>query len=637
MKKIYLFGAILFAGAASFGQNNTTAYNFGVKQEKVYTGEVAFNRPTELNTDRALNILWIEDFTGSALTTSNGVWTTQGTDANFWGLHTGNAGSNGYGLSMNGSHLYWDAYTDIVNVEPTFASTPVDGEVISPTIDLTGYADVMLEFDLNAMFCCNEEPWGLAVSNDGGTTWSATIPLDLGLGANDQSNDIGEPVHFTLNISPYLNSNGALNNNVKVKFIWDGSTADSNGQYSVHYYWALDNLTLFEIPQYEVNQSKFWLSDITQNYEYTSFPSDQATIFTAQAEVINNGVNQPTNFEMEITTFDATNTIVEGPISGGVLTIPAFTAGVVDTITFVTAMDFSDASTYPIGEYTVRSVISYDEADDNTSNDTLFRTFFVTANTLGHVNYDFNELAELSNWNDITRTGAFFSVETEVELEGVDLFLLATGNQATNTTDDQPLTLFLDNRTDDYTIEVFEYTLEPAMMGDWYTFNLHQSENSTSIPVLEPGILYSVTLEIQGGNALYYTANLVDDDFSGTFFFGGDSEWYWSGDEPWMLLNFDESLTTGDELNNSSVSISQNVPNPFANQTTITYNLNEATNVSLDIIDVTGKVITSINEGSVNAGQHTIKVNGSDLSEGVYFYTFKAGEYSVTKRMVVTK
>jgi len=54
-------------------------------------------------------------------------------------------------------------------------------------------------------------------------------------------------------------------------------------------------------------------------------------------------------------------------------------------------------------------------------------------------------------------------------------------------------------------------------------------------------------------------------------------------------------------------------------------------------MDVTGKVVKTINNGTQQAGVYTVAVDANDFAEGVYFYTFTIGTEKVTKQMVITK
>ena len=87
----------------------------------------------------------------------------------------------------------------------------------------------------------------------------------------------------------------------------------------------------------------------------------------------------------------------------------------------------------------------------------------------------------------------------------------------------------------------------------------------------------------------------------------------------------------------TTLTLSQNQPNPFSNTTTIRYTLSDATNVSFDLFDQTGRKVMSINRGVEAAGMHTLDIDASNLTNGVYFYTLTAGNQRATKKMVVMK
>jgi hypothetical protein len=79
----------------------------------------------------------------------------------------------------------------------------------------------------------------------------------------------------------------------------------------------------------------------------------------------------------------------------------------------------------------------------------------------------------------------------------------------------------------------------------------------------------------------------------------------------------------------------QNEPNPFNGVTTIGYDLPEASNVTLSIFDITGKVIVVKEQSSVK-GYNTIQVSSKDIpSVGVLYYRLDANEYTATKKMII--
>lgn len=84
-------------------------------------------------------------------------------------------------------------------------------------------------------------------------------------------------------------------------------------------------------------------------------------------------------------------------------------------------------------------------------------------------------------------------------------------------------------------------------------------------------------------------------------------------------------------------SLSQNYPNPFNPATTIDFSLPRASNIRLKIYDVLGNEVMNVINEFKPAGNYAVNVNCSNLTSGVYFYTLTAGEYKVTKKMLLIK
>jgi hypothetical protein len=90
------------------------------------------------------------------------------------------------------------------------------------------------------------------------------------------------------------------------------------------------------------------------------------------------------------------------------------------------------------------------------------------------------------------------------------------------------------------------------------------------------------------------------------------------------------------ELNNKpSFSVSQNFPNPVKGSTNIRVNMINADLLNFGITDMLGQEEISFTRDFSTAGEHNLLIDASDLSPGVYFYTVKIGNESVTKKMIV--
>jgi len=78
----------------------------------------------------------------------------------------------------------------------------------------------------------------------------------------------------------------------------------------------------------------------------------------------------------------------------------------------------------------------------------------------------------------------------------------------------------------------------------------------------------------------------------------------------------------------------QNFPNPFRQETRITFELPEAAKVRLAVQDVTGKIVKSIS-GKYDQGEHTLVLNGEEIPRGVLYYTLEVNDdFAKTKKMI---
>ncbi|HNG12595.1 MAG TPA: T9SS type A sorting domain-containing protein, partial [Saprospiraceae bacterium] len=81
----------------------------------------------------------------------------------------------------------------------------------------------------------------------------------------------------------------------------------------------------------------------------------------------------------------------------------------------------------------------------------------------------------------------------------------------------------------------------------------------------------------------------------------------------------------------------QNQPNPFSETTSIGFNLPEASNVSLTIYDMSGRIVRSYNN-SFDKGYNTFELKTADLgATGVFYYRVETPTNSGTKKMVIVK
>ena len=86
----------------------------------------------------------------------------------------------------------------------------------------------------------------------------------------------------------------------------------------------------------------------------------------------------------------------------------------------------------------------------------------------------------------------------------------------------------------------------------------------------------------------------------------------------------------------------QNYPNPFNPKTAIRYDLPESGEVSIMIYDIMGREIRSLVSGHQDAGFRIVNWDatndyGQAISAGMYIYVIQAGDFRMTKKMVLLK
>ena len=97
----------------------------------------------------------------------------------------------------------------------------------------------------------------------------------------------------------------------------------------------------------------------------------------------------------------------------------------------------------------------------------------------------------------------------------------------------------------------------------------------------------------------------------------------------------------GDTPAMPSIAVS-NYPNPFSTATVIEITMDREAHVSVDVFDVAGRRVRAMNVGRVGAGARLITFDsrderGKSLPSGLYFYRVRAGDATVTRKMVIQR
>jgi hypothetical protein len=84
-------------------------------------------------------------------------------------------------------------------------------------------------------------------------------------------------------------------------------------------------------------------------------------------------------------------------------------------------------------------------------------------------------------------------------------------------------------------------------------------------------------------------------------------------------------------------SLGQNHPNPFNPATEIAFNLMESGPARLSIHDLAGRRVALLLDRNLEAGEHRVRWQATDLPSGIYFYRLRAGGLEITRKAALLK
>lgn len=88
---------------------------------------------------------------------------------------------------------------------------------------------------------------------------------------------------------------------------------------------------------------------------------------------------------------------------------------------------------------------------------------------------------------------------------------------------------------------------------------------------------------------------------------------------------------------NQELELFQNVPNPVLNNTSISFYLPQNGTIKLTVSNTLGQEVLTLSNEEYLKGMHSITMDATSLSTGVYFYKLEANKTSITKQLTLVK
>jgi hypothetical protein len=514
----------------------------------------------------------------------------------------------------------------------------VNSSITLPIMDFTNHPSVIVSFEQMFKYF-NSPRMVMEVSNDNGRHWAE---FDLKMGTPRGVNTLNLPNsgvgHFTANISEVA----AGMSQVIIKITWSGS---------ILYFWMLDDLTFAEGWNNDLKMNHYQVSLVdgsntnSQGFMHMMPKTQILPIGNFQGSVINYGDEEQTNIRFAaeirkngIVQFDASST----PISSRYYGDPADTLLINQSYTPV---DF--------GHYQLTLEMKSDQTDQNPDNSRKSWLFHVTDSVFARTP-EVSE-ADESPWRDFyqyTHEGDIMAVEfnpiADCEASSISVYVSKANVGA------------------DFKVVLMEITAN----GEQHeAVELVSSEMMSVDSTLLKNGWVTLPLELDGVGekmkagkrylaGVQFWTYISETDLinrKNAFWIGSTKSYPGSAEKQWTFMGYEGTWRNGSAFNKMirlninnhenridgivtdpvAATLNQNFPNPFVDRTQISYQLAEGSDVTLEIRDLTGRLVLVRNLGFQPAGQYAQTVTTVGLGSGTYFYSLRTNKQLITKQMTI--
>jgi hypothetical protein len=571
-------------------------------------------------------------------------------------------------LGFNFKWLPYDSLNSILVSEPPFNSTTgqngylgnflalyneqyepnrltVNNSLQFPPIDCSAHSSVVVRYETHSM---NGGPGlqQLQVSVDGGTRW-AMINVGFGVQHKDRPNDMapGVPAIFEANISDIA----AGQPNVLIRIHWGATTL---------YFWVLDDFSLSEAYDNDLRIQYF-----TAEWDNGN-PEDPMTPFIVIPKSQLNGTGGFYNFKSSVLNlgeYDQEDVQLEVNITKNNQVIWEKQTSSTDLATlYVDTMLIPDLfMPVDFGHYKV-SYNFKQSMDEETPDNNKDQFFFHVSDSVFSRSDDTPDLGWaylLERYGDISVTsindyftGSVFPITGDCEISSLSTYImggLADGKiefqfqvwkVPVGETDETPFKLLSSEMV----------VLDSTQFNTWITLSFDkdgESEYLKAGDLVYAGISqwdmhedYMVrrgkSLKIGTDRTLKQVGATAIGIYDGAIEYGLGT---FVRKNLMCRLNINDhsNLIDGTNISDALSTLGQNYPNPFNSITEISFELANSANVSVEVMDMTGRKVMDRSEGKLPAGKHSLTLDAAGLDAGIYFYTLRAGQFKETKQMIV--
>jgi hypothetical protein len=484
-----------------------------------------------------------------------------------------------------------------------------DATLTSPVIDLTtmglpGTGPYQLKLEFEQFYAgWQSDTLFLAISDDGGANWDEVEIMNNSVGRENRPN----PEIVSVNISPYV----VDASQVRIRMRWTGNW---------DYGWQFDNIKISDLPDNDMRVVNVFRGDLINSFMYSQVPQDQVVPFVIGADVENIGFLDQTNVAIQWEIWDPS--LVSMGSGTSTATIANLANGENDTIWITTGI-----TPAALGNYTIDFTVIADNADDEPANNAMTDDYFWVTDWTYAADYGTPNSA-FYNWannNDgACSIGNIFVIENDGVIGAV------TAELDNNVAVEDQLIYYqiytFDGTTYTYQDQTDDYTTTTADNGQLVTLYF-----DPPFPVVAGDAVLALASHYGGSPSAGFemAGRVAQGAVAGT-------------DETAALVSLiDPSAPVVRILMNDFTSTEEMTkverfdvyPNPATDAIFVKLTLTKSTGTVINVLDITGQVIKTVNVGDVN-GDQNVTISLDEMSTGIYFIELVNADGRQVKKFV---
>ena len=191
---------------------------------------------------------------------------------------------------------------------------------------------------------------------------------------------------------------------------------------------------------------------------------------------------------------------------------------------------------------------------------------------------------------------------------------------------------------------IYEHSFEPPNNGEYYHKAIALYRNRIALRGVNSNGSVTTIIDLSDGEFNDTLAMFLDGWDNA--YMHGDFIWSWSNH---ALMKF---YITGDYVHPVSeitpITLAEDFylaspyPNPFNPSVTVPFFIPSPSDVTINVYNITGQLVTTIFNGRISAGQHNVSWSGNNLSgarvsSGIYFVRLTTPAFAKTKKITILK